>query len=253
MVDVAGHDEFEELAAGHALNALEPADELRFLDHLAGCGDCRRSLAEFSEIAAGLALTSSDDADSAPPADLWSAIRAEIDDDALAPVAVPSGGGRPRRRQVWLSAAAAVALVAAGVIGWQVAGSGSPHRDSVQSALANCRGTTGCRVVHLSNSSNTNESAFLMITGKDVRVATASLPAIDANRERYVLWQMPQDGRPIGVVAFPLTGKHAATVAHGTLTQDYDNTTAFAISREQGTSIPAMPSPPVVIGSATST
>ena len=46
--------EFEELAAGFALGALDEADEARFRAHLAGCPRCRTLAAEFSAAAAML-------------------------------------------------------------------------------------------------------------------------------------------------------------------------------------------------------
>jgi anti-sigma-K factor RskA len=252
MVEVAEHEQFEELAAGHALHALEPGDEQAFLSHLETCAECRYSLAEFSELAAGLAMSSNDELDAEPPAQLWDSIRQQVhaDEDV---VVVPMEQHRARRanRSRWLGAAAAVVLVAVGVVGWQLA-TGSGSSNTVQAALSSCRHATGCRVVQLTNARNANESAYLMISGQDVRVATKSLPAIDPSRQTYVLWQMPQDGRPAGVVAFPLSADHNATVARGTLPQPYDSTTAFAISRESGTGIPARPSTPVVIGAATS-
>jgi ferric-dicitrate binding protein FerR (iron transport regulator) len=243
---MAGHEQFDELAAGHALHALEPADEQAFLGHLETCPQCRRTLADFSEVAAGMALTSDDDEQAELPPQIWQAIRAAIDEDSRAEPL-------PRRRRRFgpglLAAAAAVVLLAAGLIGWQVAGSGSSPT-TVQSALRDCRHTTGCHVVQLTNSSKT-QSAYVLITGQNVRVATATLPAIDAAQETYVLWQMPQDGRPSGLVAFAVNGDRKATIARATLTSSYDDTTAFAISRESGTTIPPKPGPPVVIGAAT--
>jgi hypothetical protein len=198
-------------------------------------------------------MSSSDELDGEPPPQLWDSIRQQVKDDDDV-VVVPMEAHRARRanRSRWLSAAAAVVLVAVGVVGWQLA-SGTGSSNSVQAALSSCRHASGCRVVHLTNAQNANESAYLMISGQEVRVATESLPAIDASRQTYVLWQMPQDGRPAGVVAFALGADHSATVAHGTLPQPYDSTTAFAISRESGSAIPARPSTPLVIGAATST
>jgi hypothetical protein len=58
----AGHADFDELAAGYALNALECPDEQRFLRHAAGCPRCQGSIARFRAVAAALAET-------APPAE----------------------------------------------------------------------------------------------------------------------------------------------------------------------------------------
>jgi hypothetical protein len=246
---VAGHEHYDQLSAGHALNALEPADELEFVAHLDGCVECQRSLAEFSELAAGLAMSSHDEPDEPPPPQVWAGISARVHSEE----SVPQLDRRRRepRRRVWLGAAASAVLVAAGVVGWQIATTGSSD-SSVQSALASCERSTGCRVVQLTGSTLKPNSTYLLVRGQDVRVATSSLPAVDASRETYVLWQMPQDGRPVGVVAFAVAANHAALVAHGTLPLPYTGTTAFAITREQGTSIPPAPSAPVAVGAATS-
>ena len=58
----ADHGPFKELAAGYALDALEPADEQRYLHHALECPACARALADFREVAAALA-------DTAPPAE----------------------------------------------------------------------------------------------------------------------------------------------------------------------------------------
>jgi anti-sigma factor RsiW len=248
---VKSHQAFEELAAGHALNALEPGDEQTFLAHLDACSQCQQSLAEFSEVAAGLAVSSADEPREEPPRELWESIRQQV--EAEGGTFVSQAKRRNSRTRVWLSAAAAAVVVAAGVVGWQVARDTSSSGGSVQSALEDCRQTTACQVVPLTSDAGKAASAYVLVTGQDVRVATKSLPAIDGDRQTYVLWQMPKAGRPVGVVAFGLPANHDATVAHGMLTQPYDATAAFAISLEQGTTIPAKPSPPVAIGAAPST
>ena len=241
---MTSHEQFEELAAGHALHALEPADEQLFLTHLETCSVCKQSLAEFSELAAGLAMTSLDES-GAPPPQVWTGIKAHVGSANVAPLRRRSAA--PRR--AFTVAAAALVIVAAGVIGWQVSRGGSSS-GSVQSALRDCHRTSGCIAVQLTGSTVKPRSTYLMIRGADVRVATTSLPALDA-AHTYVLWQMPQDGPPTGVVAFASTG-HDATVARATLPRPYDSTTAFAISREVGTTIPSQPSTPIAIGAATS-
>jgi anti-sigma-K factor RskA len=53
----SGHGLFEELAAGYALDALEPADEQRFLRHVRGCPPCAAALAKYRDVATALAHT----------------------------------------------------------------------------------------------------------------------------------------------------------------------------------------------------
>jgi anti-sigma-K factor RskA len=51
------HGSYDELAAGYVLDALEPADEQRYLRHTEHCAACAQTLAGFREVAAALADT----------------------------------------------------------------------------------------------------------------------------------------------------------------------------------------------------
>jgi anti-sigma-K factor RskA len=104
------HGEFEELAAGYVLGALEPDDEHAFQQHLGGCPICEASVRELEAVVGELAY-------SAPPVEppdtVWAGIRREIRAEAVrpSPIARPRGGsGRPAG---WLVAAAAVLAVVA--------------------------------------------------------------------------------------------------------------------------------------------
>ena len=107
------HREFEELAAGYVLGALEPDDEHDFQRHLDGCATCEATVRELEAVAGELAYA-------APPVDppdtLWAGIRRQIEPEAARRVAAP--GASPRRRGsgrgllAGLAAAAAIVLVA---------------------------------------------------------------------------------------------------------------------------------------------
>ena len=88
------HSEFEELAAGYVLGALEPDDEHDFQRHLGGCATCEANVRELEAVAGELAYA-------APPVDppdtLWAGIRREIEPEAARRRRDP-GGGRPGRR-----------------------------------------------------------------------------------------------------------------------------------------------------------
>ena len=125
------HSEFEELAAGYVLGALEPDDEQDFRRHLDDCAACEANVRELEAVAGELAYA-------APPVDppdtLWAGIRREIQPEAARPGAVPetpreaapqaprarqapqtprAGTGRRRPRLLpGLAAAAALLLVA---------------------------------------------------------------------------------------------------------------------------------------------
>jgi len=52
------HEALRELSAPYALDALDPADERAFEDHLATCAECRADVAAFQNTAGSLALLS---------------------------------------------------------------------------------------------------------------------------------------------------------------------------------------------------
>src|SRR3954447_14343296 len=138
------HDQWDELAAGYALHALEPDDEVRFDEHLRTCADCRATLAEHELVAAQLGSIAYD-ADESEDAPSWSSIRAGIVGDA--PVSLDERR-RSRRKQPWIlgAAAAVVAALAAALIVTQTTGSSTPASTR---AIASCRHMPGCSVVPL--------------------------------------------------------------------------------------------------------
>jgi anti-sigma-K factor RskA len=106
------HSEFEELAAGYVLGALEPDDEHDFQRHLDGCETCEATVRELEAVTGELAYA-------APPVDppdtLWAGIRREIEPQAArrpTPGAAPRRRARPRGLLAGLAAAAAIVLVA---------------------------------------------------------------------------------------------------------------------------------------------
>jgi anti-sigma-K factor RskA len=107
------HSEFEELAAGYVLGALEPDDEHDFRRHLGGCATCEANVRELEAVVGELAYA-------APPVDppdtLWAGIRREIEPEAARRAATPAAAPRrraSRRLLPGLAAAAAILLVVA--------------------------------------------------------------------------------------------------------------------------------------------
>ena len=90
------HSEFEELAAGYVLGALEPDDEHAFQQHLSGCPVCEANVRELEAVAGELAYTVPP---VEPPATLWAGIRREIRPEAARRPTVPAAGPgtAPRR------------------------------------------------------------------------------------------------------------------------------------------------------------
>jgi anti-sigma-K factor RskA len=104
------HSEYEELAAGYVLGALEPDDEHVFQRHLGGCSVCEANVRELEAVAGRLA-TSVPPVE--PPDTVWAGIRREIRSDAArpSPGSVSGSGGRSRRLLGALAAAAAILLL----------------------------------------------------------------------------------------------------------------------------------------------
>ena len=83
------HSEFEELAAGYVLGALEPDDEHDFQRHLDDCATCEANVRELEAVVGELAYAT-------PPVDppdtLWAGIRREIQPEAVRPGAEGAAG-----------------------------------------------------------------------------------------------------------------------------------------------------------------
>jgi anti-sigma-K factor RskA len=251
------HSEFGELAAGYALNALESADEQRFLRHAAGCPDCQQMMAEFGDVAAALAET-------APPAepseDLGLRIMAATRPDrarvvtaapapaAEAPAHLPPGVVRLRprsggRRLRWVAAAAAAVLIGVGgVWGGLAATSGN-----APAPLAMCARPHACSEVTLVAGKTHQVAGKVVVAGHKVWMLPTGMTANPANHI-YVLWQVTGSHTPLPVGSFDVrTGAHAPIVIGG-LAAPYSGTWAFAVSLERGRTIPATPSNEVALG-----
>lgn len=258
-MSTAEHDDtrWEELAAGFALHALEPEDELAFRAHLSGCTTCQATLDEHSLVAAQMASLVDDTTTAAPP---WSRIRPVlgapparvVPPQQLRPLPAreEATGPRlphPRHARLLAAAAAFVGLAGVGIAGWQIADRSS-GTGGVPSAVSACRASSTCHVVRLLADSKVEAGDVLVRDGSAAVVPTA-MPALDASHV-YVLWQIPRDGRPTPVTALPhvATSKTSDSV---TLVIPYADTTAFAMSVERSDQVPTQPTKVVAIGTAT--
>jgi anti-sigma-K factor RskA len=97
------HDGIQELTAAYALDALDPADEREFEEHLARCASCRAEVASFREATTALAYN----VDTPAPRP---ALRARILDRVRAE---QPGAVEPRRRRWSLPLATGFAAAAA--------------------------------------------------------------------------------------------------------------------------------------------
>jgi anti-sigma-K factor RskA len=263
---VADHTDFDELAAGYAVDALEPADEQRFLRHAAGCPDCLRSMAEFQAVAAALAET----APFAEPSDelglrILAATRPDRDTSGQT---APGGGsaapaqpadGQPadvvplgpraarrqaaRRRQRWVVAAAAAAVIVAGGTwaGLDATSGNSP------SPLAVCTQPHKCSEITLVAAQTHQVAGKVVVLDGKVWMQPTDMSA-NATDQIYVLWQITGNHAPLAIGSFDVTtGVHAA-IKIGGLAAPYSGTESFAVSLEHGQTIPPAPSRVVAAG-----
>jgi anti-sigma-K factor RskA len=106
------HPEYEELAAGYVLGALEPDDEHTFQQHLGGCPVCEANVRELEAVAGELAYAAPP---VEPPDSLWAGIRRQVRPEAARRPAIPAvpaaGAGGPRLRLLPALATAAAVLL----------------------------------------------------------------------------------------------------------------------------------------------
>jgi hypothetical protein len=256
------HSRWDELAAGYALDALEPDEELEFTTHLADCARCVALLDQHEFVAAQLGALAVEDDAAAPE---WSSIRdgiidaappspssatniafseaektnnVTLDETRAAPRADELAVRRRSRRPALLSAAAGVVLLAAaGVIGWQVSGS-----SSTPASVAACRHDNGCSVVALRAGSR--EAAVALVASGQVRVQPLHMPAVPAGQV-YVLWQLPKSGSPQPIGEFRDASGETSALP---LVATYGETAAFAISIESDAKAPTSPSKVMALG-----
>lgn len=255
------HVRYEELAAGHALHALEPEDEQEFVRHLDSCSRCEADLAEHRATLAHLAYAP---AAADPPPSLLAGIRAGVlasDRDATFPEAaseqaVPEPAApvadltkardarRLRRAGTWLGMAAAFALVVSlGV--WNSAlrsdrDEQSAYGERVAAALD--RMTDATDTILLENDGEV--VAVAVVRGADMSIIVDGLPVNDEGTT-YVLWGETEEGDKLAVGAFDVAADF--DVLDGMRVQDgVGGMARLMVTREQGDSAPLTPTLPVL-------
>lgn len=245
------HAAFDELAAGHVLHALEPADEQFFLAHLGSCADCRRAVTEYTDTLGHLAYA----APSADlPAGILDGIRREVLPQAVpAPQAAPApislDRARARRRghlnaQSWVGVAAAAAMVLSLGI-WNV----SLHRDRSQTdgradRLAAAVSTLERGAKHrveLTDASGRPVAVAVVRANDTVSLVIDGLAPNDRSTSTYVLWQRGAYGVVRAVAAFDVRGTGVDVVENLPLARDVMGVQGFAVTREPGRRAPASP------------
>lgn len=253
------HDAYSELAAGHALSALEPEDEHAFLAHLSGCARCERELAVHAATLTHLAYAP-DAAE--PPAALLEGIRAGVlasgrgasfPAAAAEPVSLDAARtrrseARLRRARGWTAAAAAAAMVV-GLGAWNVALRGDVNdqdawNDRITSAVREL-GEEGTDAVPLKGEGD-QVVAVALVKDDQLSLVVDGLKANDAASTTYVLWGQSRFGDVRPVAAFDVTSE-GMDVREGLRMQaGVAEVTRFMVTHEQGRSAPPIPTKPVL-------
>lgn len=259
------HARFEELAAGHALSALEPEEEQDFLRHLATCTACERDVHEHQDTLALLAL-SADPAE--PPPSVLEGIRADIARDAApapGPVAASPHAplpahdvtsldegrrrraGRTTRAVQWVGAAAAAALVLS-LGAWNLAlrsdrDASEQYGDRLAAAVRDLA-QPGSTSVPL-ESDDGDVLAVAVVQDSGVSLVLDGLQP-NASGTSYVLWAQDATGgvRPVG--AFDVEGAQVDVVDDLPVEGGVESVTAYLVSNEPGDVAPPTPGGPVV-------
>ena len=257
----------DEEAVAWALHALEPDEEMRFLEHLPECASCQATVRDAEEVLTGLGA-SVEQVD--PPPTMRDSLLARAAEtpqehqpppppDAVqdappapAPVAAPQRS-TPRHRSgpSWLSrrgrrlAVAAAALVAVVAIGGLAVRNVQlqQQRDAEAqnlSGLIEELARPGTRLALL-DTDDGNTVAAVLVTDGQRQVYAVGMPPNAADETTYVLWGIPEGAAPQPLGTFDVAGSESGPQAVGSA-GEADRFAAYAISLEPGRTAPASPS-----------
>lgn len=249
------HGKYEQLAAGFALSALEPGDEMAFRAHLAGCDACSELLMEHSTTLGHLAFAG---AGEEPPASVLEGIRAGVRaarSESLRPVEAPIslGEARTQRENRTVRLRTAVVGVAASLVlalGFIFVGPSADNqpttRNDALSQVISSLTKPGARRIDLTGDGH----AVAILNGSHISLALQGLPVNDRGRSIYVLWGKSRYGGVSAVGSFdvsttkPVAINDLGTVTPGTLQ-------LLMVTKESGRKAPAVTTQqPVMSGEA---
>ncbi|MCU1602301.1 MAG: putative transrane anti-sigma factor [Frankiales bacterium] len=245
------HDKYDELAVGHALNALEPAEESEFLAHLPGCAACARVIGEHQETLGHLsyAVESVE-----PPAALLEGIRSGVAESGRAGAfpAPVSLAERRRSRTVKLTTAlvgvaASVVLVAALLLAnlsLSSRNSDLRQQDAAFQRTVNGLLIPGAQRVELKG----DGTAVAVVHNGSVDLVLSGVKKTDAHSV-YVLWQQDTSGAVRAAGTFDVASDGLTVVNKGLHVGN--GITTLMVSREQGKVAPSKPLGGVVFSGST--
>jgi Anti-sigma-K factor rskA len=229
------HEEWSELAVGHALSSLDDTDEAMYLEHAASCEICRQLEREFSETLADLALATPA---VLPPPSLKASIMSAIGGDesrvaAVIPIDRHGESVRRRTRNIpaWVGGVAAAVVAIALLAVWVLPG----HKQA--SIAARCA-AVNCPVITLTGGGQS--VAAVMVLDNTAYIDPHGLPATPKG-DVYVLWALSTGKSPVGVAALH-TVPTSGPVRAAPLTTPISSVSGFAVTEEPGDAVPATPS-----------
>jgi anti-sigma-K factor RskA len=230
------HSDYEELAAGFALGALEPDEEQEFQRHLEGCPSCKASVRDFEEVTASLALATPR---VEPPASLRAAVRRRTGLTLRRRAARTISSWRGTRTMVRVVAAAGVVAVFALSL-WNLALRDQHQIDqarvaALQEAVRVVNDSTANRVtLKGSAADNGAEATVLASSGQDRGVLVfEGLPPPPPGRV-YELWALGAGNvsNAAKAIAFRFTDRSGVHAVRFSV--NIQPTTGFAITEEPG-------------------
>lgn len=254
--DYRDHVEYDGLAVGWALHALEPGEEHAFAAHLAACSRCQSAVqdseATLAEFAHDVPLID-------PPPQLLARIREEAGATAggsgqrgtpSAVIPMPTRS-RPGRVTRWAAPAMAAAVVLVALLGWNVTlhnRVASEHRVAAQRQAVIDQLAHGVIRATLSDSTS-HPVGYVLQQGSQLKVIANGLPVNNRAGSTYVLWAVQGSGeppRPVGTFDVlrrtldirPVEGGSGRLAGYS----------GFSISIEPGRSAPQRPTTVVATG-----
>jgi anti-sigma-K factor RskA len=263
------HREFDELAVGWALRALEPEDEAVFSAHLATCARCADTVAETTEV---MAAMSADLPRAEPSDDLRIRLRAAVQETeqlSVEQVTDPPATGsavaqsRPAGEVVplprWRRAlpAALVAAALATIVGlglWTVVL--NSDREELRSTVAEQSRMveellTAGQATIAPMTDDGREVATVVARDDELTVVTQGLAANDVGTTTYVVWGLEgAEATALGI--FDVNGSQMEFRTVGSGLTGLDGYPAYGISLEPGRQAPSEPTDVVATGQVTS-
>lgn len=255
------HAEFDELAVGWALHALEPDDETSFVVHLRGCSRCAATVQTTTGALTELAGALPEDEPRPELRDrIMGAVAREPQEPQHRPAATPPaptptppttpsttprGASTPSwRRGPVLAAAAAVLAVIVGLGVWNVVLQGDrDHQASLAQLYSRAvHDVTRPGVPRAELTTAAGTPMATVISGdRKLTMVTVRMPENDTRTSVYVLWGVPKHGPPTAIGTFDVTrdGINDTVVRS---THAGARFPAYAVSHEPGRQAPTRPS-----------